>query len=140
MYVYVVTEEGYDGPCKIGYSDNPALNLGHMNRGNYRTLILNKELYFGRMARVIEGLVHNKLDALELRIKGEWFDITIDQAVLLIMEYKHYLQEEALFVKSKNVTDSSITKIAKIQKRRLKEKAGLRLIKENAEIAFKKTS
>ena len=68
-----------EGPFKIGYSGNPTHRLSTLQTGTTEFLVLHySEETETEVAQVIEKLIHRQLG--HKRIRGEWFDITLEDA------------------------------------------------------------
>lgn len=77
MYIYVI---GTNERCqKIGYSNDVAKRLATLQTGNPSKLYIHhiEEVPDDR-ARLLEHKLHRELS--HKRIKGEWFDLTPDEA------------------------------------------------------------
>lgn len=69
-----------EGPFKIGYSANPNARLSSLQTGRTDKLILHySEETETDKAKVIEKLIHQTI--AHKRIRGEWFDVTLDEAI-----------------------------------------------------------
>jgi hypothetical protein len=76
--IYVIGPEG--GPFKIGYSACPHSRLSSLQTGSTQKLILHySEETDTEIARVIEQLIHRQIG--HKRIRGEWFDVGLDEAI-----------------------------------------------------------
>ena len=96
-YVYVISEAGQGGPCKIGVADRPNGRLSSMQSGNARKLRLVR---FWRLpgkpaSHRVERAAHASLTAKVIR--GEWFDIGRKKACAAV---DRAIEEEGLFVVS----------------------------------------
>lgn len=81
LIIYVIGESEL-GPCKIGYTDRVQARLREMQTGNPRELTI----YFQWLTdkpRLVERIAHS-LIAPRYRIRGEWFNVTPDDAELTI--------------------------------------------------------
>ena len=63
----------FDGPIKIGISNNPEVRLGALQTGNHQELLvlLETERFSVDMALSLETSIHKALEGY--RIRGEWF-------------------------------------------------------------------
>lgn len=78
MFIYAIAS----GPetVKIGYSANPERRLGELQVGHEKRLkIVYKEAVPDKKAPILEKLIHNANN--HLRIHGEWFALTHEQAI-----------------------------------------------------------
>lgn len=92
MFIYILTESGASGPCKIGYALDVKKRLLGLTTGNYRQLIIRYSEkctpgpeddgrdYF--RATAIEKAIHDRLD--DYRIRGEWFAINWQDAIAIV--------------------------------------------------------
>ena len=75
--IYIIGPK--DGPFKIGYSGNPTHRLSTLQTGTTDFLMLHyKEETETEKAIVIEKLIHRQIGYK--RIRGEWFDVTLEEA------------------------------------------------------------
>jgi hypothetical protein len=74
-YLYIIAhklDDGWQGPCKIGFSRGPESRVSALQAGNpkpigvYATLRLNQ-----RIAPFVERMIHEVL--VDKRLRGEWF-------------------------------------------------------------------
>ena len=78
-YLYVIAGE-YEGPVKIGYSVNPEKRVRQLQTGAaYKLSVYYQQNVNEREARKIERNIHRTLG--HLRSHGEWFNLSVDQAV-----------------------------------------------------------
>jgi hypothetical protein len=78
-FIYVIAADT-DGPVKIGFSKNPDKRLRQLQTGFPETLVLHHVQPFepGR-AKLVEKLIHKAV--AYKRTKGEWFAISVEDAV-----------------------------------------------------------
>lgn len=81
MYVYVISE-GVDGPCKIGFGQNPLARLEACRIGNPRPLRIAFQCASIR-PRYVERIAHVMLAGK--RVSGEWFWISEVEAQRLVL-------------------------------------------------------
>ena len=77
--VYVIAQER--GPVKVGISDKPMFRLRSLQTGHASRLDL-KHSREADNAKLVERLAHHALR--EKRLSGEWFDVTVDEAIAAI--------------------------------------------------------
>lgn len=98
FYIYLVTPQHCDGPCKIGFSSNPERRLQTLNCGSANWLELRAIVpcppgipHWGSsspyrdlrsQANRIEKRIHQELRLF--KVHGEWFDIEWQVAESLI--------------------------------------------------------
>lgn len=75
--VYVISCEGY--PVKIGIAKSPELRLRELQVGCPYRLHLYFSIEVEGDARKIEKHCHNQLS--RFRLEGEWFEITVEEAI-----------------------------------------------------------
>lgn len=76
--IYVIGPVG--GPFKIGYAGDPRARLSNLQVGQAVDLIIHyEEKTETSRAKVIEKLIHRQLG--HKRIRGEWFNVTLDEAI-----------------------------------------------------------
>jgi hypothetical protein len=74
--LYLISE-GPNGPVKIGWSRNSAARLTALQTGNPRRLRLLAAFEMEKDEAIrAEDFLHSELDVFELRLTGEWFDIS----------------------------------------------------------------
>ena len=77
MYLYVIAERP-NGPCKIGFADNPTKRLAQLQLATYRPLDLvfqDETKHHRRAERIAHSIVWKH------HIRGEWFKISIHTAI-----------------------------------------------------------
>lgn len=80
MFIYVI---GTDNVQKIGFSSNVEQRLRILQTGNSEALRINHKVEVpDSQARLVEKTIHKEYGYL--RIKGEWFKMSPDQAKLCI--------------------------------------------------------
>ena len=92
-FIYVISSAKSDNsPCKIGISDNPENRVKQLQTGHPEKL----EIKFMKKlenARLYEKLLHK--DMSYIRSHGEWFDLSVKQAIDQInFTLIHYEQSE----------------------------------------------
>jgi hypothetical protein len=76
--VYVIGPR--EGPLKIGYAADPRSRLSNLQVGQAVELMIHyEEETEASRAKVIEKLIHRQLG--HKRIRGEWFDVSVDDAI-----------------------------------------------------------
>ena len=76
-YLYVIGPA--NGNIKIGYSEDPESRLGQLQTGNDQTLILHYTAEADpAKVQVLEKIIHRQLR--HLKIRGEWFKLTAEEA------------------------------------------------------------
>jgi hypothetical protein len=76
--IYIIGPK--EGPFKIGYAGDPRSRLSNLQVGQAVELFLHyEEETETSRAKVIEKLIHRQLG--HKRIRGEWFDVKLDEAV-----------------------------------------------------------
>lgn len=87
-FVYVVYEDGFEGPSKIGVcaKANASNRFTNLNCGNWRELKVHALWVCDSSlsAYMAEALAHSTLT--DLRIRGEWFDLHAWDAVERLRE------------------------------------------------------
>lgn len=80
MYIYVI---GTDSRQKIGFSGNVERRLGTLQTGNSELLTIHHKVEVpDHQARYVEKTIHREYSYL--RVKGEWFKMSPEQARLCI--------------------------------------------------------
>lgn len=76
-YIYVIgPKEGFQ---KIGYSETPEKRLKSLQTGHPELLYIHHTIEVNKLkAKLIEKLIHRNIN--HKRTKGEWFNLTIDEA------------------------------------------------------------
>lgn len=81
--VYVIADG--DGRRKIGFSQNAQTRLAQLQAAAGGQLLLERHFVCGiNQAGAVERLAHQLL--AEKRLTGEWFDVTLEEAVAAIEE------------------------------------------------------
>jgi hypothetical protein len=99
MGIYVIAPHA-EGPCKIGISDNLKKRLGGIQVGNWVKLHAPHVAYFrppefrgtpmeayreiNRVAVAVEARCHQELGRMDLGLSGEWFAITVEEAIRVV--------------------------------------------------------
>jgi hypothetical protein len=94
-FIYVVTPEGQNRPCKIGFSGDPQQRAKNMSTGSPVRLSVrhvspvdgpnprwgSSRPYWecDRFARKVEAIAHRNLGSR--RKRSEWFDVPLSEAV-----------------------------------------------------------
>lgn len=82
-YVYVLG--AVDSPQKIGISRDPYRRAGEFKTGSHQELVVSfKTPLLRSEAYEVERLVHHRLS--ERRVRGEWFDVTPEEAAREVEE------------------------------------------------------
>lgn len=94
MFIYIIgsNEASAIGPYKIGFSKNPETRLRSLQTGNSDKLkVLYTENIDKTRVRFIESQIHTNLK--HRQIKGEWFNISLESAILEVkyanIRYSH---------------------------------------------------
>jgi hypothetical protein len=78
-YLYVIGASR-SGPLKLGISVNPDRRVNELQTGHAARLqVYHQEPVAPEKARVFESLLHKNLN--HRRTHGEWFDVTVEQAI-----------------------------------------------------------
>jgi hypothetical protein len=78
-FLYVIGAHT-SGPVKLGISAVPARRVKQLQTGHSARLhLFHEEPVSNTIARVMERLLHR--DVGYLRLRGEWFQLTVEQAV-----------------------------------------------------------
>lgn len=85
-YIYIVTPNGDEFPCKVGISENPDSRLAQLQCGSPNKLAVRETFWFETRAEALamERLFHDSY--VEWRMNGEWFGITFEQANYWLFE------------------------------------------------------
>jgi predicted GIY-YIG superfamily endonuclease len=79
MFIYIIGST--NGPYKIGFSKNPETRLRSLQTGNSDKLkVLYTENIDKSSVRFVENRIHSNLK--HRQIKGEWFNIPLESAIL----------------------------------------------------------
>jgi hypothetical protein len=95
-WVYLIAPEtGW--PVKVGYGKNLVTRLGQLQVGCWETLRVQKKYHVPNKsaAMSMERLIHKKLDQLNKRKKGEWFNLFVDDAIIVVEEAFDYQKKLA---------------------------------------------
>lgn len=77
MYIYVIGPP--IGPQKIGISNDVNVRLKNLQTGNPERLVIHHiEEVTSKQVRLLEKAIHRDLN--HKKLKGEWFDMTQDEA------------------------------------------------------------
>jgi hypothetical protein len=80
MYIYVI---GTQQRQKIGFSSDVGRRLSMLQTGNSEKLTIHHTIEVpDDQARYVERTIHQQYNYL--RVKGEWFNMTVEQAKLAI--------------------------------------------------------
>ncbi len=91
MYLYVIGPN--EGPQKIGLSENVQRRLKNLQTGHPHKLHIHHfEEVPRKQVRAIEKRIHTELNYKKL--KGEWFDITKQEAIEFLIYFNILLNEE----------------------------------------------
>ena len=78
-YIYIIGSD--KPPYKIGISKNPELRLKNIQTGHpHRLQILELRETDSKRTKLLESVIHKHLD--QYRMKGEWFNIPLNEAIL----------------------------------------------------------
>lgn len=78
-YIYIIGSN--NPPYKIGISKNPKKRLRNIQTGHPHKLeILELRETDSKRTKLLESVIHKHLD--RYRMKGEWFDISLEEARL----------------------------------------------------------
>lgn len=78
-YIYIIGSE--NPPYKIGISKNPERRLKNIQTGHpHKLQILELRETDSKRTKLLESVIHKHLD--QYRMKGEWFNISLEQAIL----------------------------------------------------------
>ena len=88
-YLYVIA--GETAPSKIGIADNPKHRLKALQTGNPTKLIIHYTVPCDNV-RALERIIHQKLS--RHKIKGEWFDLSPEQAIIEVDWIMLHLSED----------------------------------------------
>lgn len=81
-FVYIVTNPAWPGWVKIGSAIDPVDRARSYNTGSpYRDYELQAYAYSGNR-RELEDVIHKEAD--HVRGRGEWFDMSVEEAIELI--------------------------------------------------------
>jgi len=81
QYQYVVAHAPC-GPCKAGITNNPRRRLRELQTGSPKKLKIWLCVRIPGGAQEVERKVHTALKPL--RMEGEWFDLTVEEAVVAV--------------------------------------------------------
>jgi hypothetical protein len=81
MFMYVIsTSENDQGPVKLGISADPDQRVRELQTGHPELLqVYYRESIEADRVRIYERLLHR--DNHHHRLKGEWFDLTVEQGI-----------------------------------------------------------
>jgi hypothetical protein len=89
-YLYVI---GSENSVKIGFSKRPESRLKQLQTANGEALKLHhKEAFDERRIRLYEKAIHKELS--HKKMKGEWFDLSPDDAVLHVKHLRMYYEDQ----------------------------------------------
>jgi hypothetical protein len=86
FWIYIIAPEA-GWPVKVGYSQNLVTRLGRLQEGSQERLRLQKKYPVPNKSAALrmERVIHKKLDGAKFnsskRIKGEWFNVFVDDAI-----------------------------------------------------------
>lgn len=79
IYIYVIASSP-EGPCKIGYSNDPFKRLKKLQTGHPERLSVHHCIPFAPAhAPLVERKIHETVR--HLRMSGEWFRLTVEDAI-----------------------------------------------------------
>lgn len=91
-YLYVIASSVH-GPCKLGFSVDPLRRLKQLQTGHSETLqLFHTEEISSDKALLMEQAVHR--ENRHRKIKGEWFNMTVDFAILEVRHTMIRFEEE----------------------------------------------
>lgn len=93
MYIYVIGPE--NGPQKIGITNNLKHRLRAIQTGNPDKLFVHhfEEIDASRV-RLLERKIH--LELVHKRLKGEWFNLTVEEAIDFVIYFKIRYEDDPL--------------------------------------------
>ena len=93
MYIYVIGP--VTGPQKIGISKDVNVRLKNLQTGNPEKLYIHHmEEINPKRVRILEKKIHRDLN--HLKLKGEWFNITTDEAIQFVIFFKIRYEDDLL--------------------------------------------
>jgi superfamily II DNA or RNA helicase len=93
-YLYIIAADAA-GPVKLGLSATPERRLKQLQTGHPQVLrLFHKEMVSDDLVYFLEHNLHN--DLRHLRLKGEWFTLTVDAALLHIQYTLIHYEPSAL--------------------------------------------
>lgn len=100
VYLYVIKDTGRPDTVKMGYATDPEKRVRKLQTGNATPLSLHHaELVPRGFVRVLERHLHK--DMHHLRVKGEWYRMSADDAVrqlqFTLIHYLTELEDEVAF-------------------------------------------
>lgn len=102
QYVYIIRDPR-DDYIKIGVATNPQERLAALQTGNYSELVLEYTSPICSNAFDIESKVHEKFE--DFHVKGEWFDVSIDDAIHFLQRNKYVLESSTDFSQSAKLNE-----------------------------------
>lgn len=82
MYLYIIAFALY-GPCKVGITNDPKRRLRELQTGNPDRLRIWLCIRIqSEVIGEVERAIHD--DLKPLRLTGEWFDLTVEEAVVAV--------------------------------------------------------
>jgi|APGre2960657404_1045060.scaffolds.fasta_scaffold83428_2 hypothetical protein len=95
-FIYVISSaKSNNPPCKIGISDNPEKRVKQLQTGHPEKLEIK---YMKKLnnARLYEKLLHK--DMSYIRSHGEWFDLSVQEAIDQInFTLIHYEESDLIY-------------------------------------------
>ena len=88
-YLYIIA--GNTAPSKVGIANNPEHRLKALQTGNPTLLKIHLIIPCDNV-RALERILHKKLG--RYRLKGEWFDLSPEQAILEVNWIIMHLSED----------------------------------------------
>ena len=90
-YLYIIGSK--DGPYKMGFSVNPNRRLKQLQTGHSLDLLVHYIKEVDRaLVKYLEYLLHKEIG--RFKIRGEWYDMPLDQAIVeieyIIIRYESY--------------------------------------------------
>lgn len=81
MYIYIIGNN--ESQQKIGFAKNPEKRLKSLQTGNSQKLYLHHTVKVPEeKVKILEKKIHHEIN--HKRIKGEWFNISSEQAKLIL--------------------------------------------------------
>lgn len=87
--VYLIAPDDMD-VVKIGHATDPKMRLSLLQVGNWHQLSVKGLLWVDSGPGLIEGLAHQAAIEMGIRIRGEWFEASIEEAAELVLKAARY--------------------------------------------------
>lgn len=85
-YIYIVTPNGDEFPCKVGISDNPEKRLASLQCGASSKLALREVYWLDTRAKALAMEREFHESYVEWRMNSEWFGINFEDANYWLFE------------------------------------------------------